>query len=119
MSRILVHIHTGAHDRNKCTLGCLVAATAAQEGHDVDVFFAGDGVHCLSTRSSDVEGQGTGRIGDHIEAIASAGAAVYVSGKSAKARGYGDDLLDRCRGSFAMPDKLVSLALQADTVLCY
>jgi hypothetical protein len=42
-----------------------------------------------------------------------------VSGMSAKARGYDDSLLAGYNASFAMPDKLIALALEADTVLCY
>ena len=43
MAKVLVHIHSGPEAPNKVTLGALVAATAATDGHDVTVFFAGDG----------------------------------------------------------------------------
>ena len=120
MANVLVHIHTGPENANKATLGCLVALTAAKAGHDVSVFFAADGVHLLSEEHiSSVEGQGTGTLAEHIPALAGAGARFYVSGKSAKARGYDDGLLTGLPAEFAMPDKLVALSLEADTTLSY
>jgi hypothetical protein len=38
---------------------------------------------------------------------------------SAKARGYDESLLEGRPAQFAMPDVLVDLADEADTVLCY
>ena len=38
---------------------------------------------------------------------------------SAKARGYDGSLLDGFSAEFAMPDKLLELSTDADTVLCY
>jgi hypothetical protein len=55
----------------------------------------------------------------HLQALAAANVQIMVSGMSAKARGYDDSLLSGYNASFAMPDKLISLALDADTVLCY
>ncbi|SDF08883.1 DsrE family protein [Limimaricola pyoseonensis] len=120
MSRFLVHIHTGPADPNKVTLGCLVALTAAKKGHEVTLFLAGDGVHLLAaSHRAGVEGQGTGRLSEHLGALAEAGARFRVSGLSAKARGYDERLLDGLPAEFATPDMLVDLAETADTVLCY
>lgn len=120
MSKFLVHIHTGPENPTKATLGCLVAATALKQGHEVDIFLAGSGVHLLSKNQLEaLEGQGTGRLGDHVKAIEQAGGQFYLSGMSAKARGYDDSLLEGHPARFAMPDVLVELADKADTVLCY
>ncbi|MGR3463692.1 DsrE family protein [Limimaricola sp.] len=119
MPRFLVHIHTGPADPNKATLGCLVALAAARKGHDVTVFFAGDGVHLLAPDHAGIEGAGTGRLGDHLIGLAETGARFRVSGMSAKARGYDEALLDGHPAEFAMPDTLVDLAQAADTLLCY
>jgi hypothetical protein len=54
-----------------------------------------------------------------LQALAAANVQIMVSGMSAKARGYDDSLLSGYNASFAMPDKLIPLALDADTVLCY
>ena len=53
MTKFLVHIHTGPNDPTKATLGCLMAAAALKEGHNVTVFMAGDGVHLLSAEQID------------------------------------------------------------------
>lgn len=120
MSKFLVHIHTGPADPTKATLGCLVALTAAREGHEVSVFLAGAGVHLLAPRNVEsVEGLGTGKLSDHLPALRDLGVRFYVSGMSAKARGYEKDLLDGWLAEYAMPDVLVRLADEADTVLCY
>ena len=120
MSKFLVHIHTGPENPNKATLGCLVALTALKDGHEVNVFMAGDGVHLLAPESiASIEGQCTGALREHIPAIAEAGGHFFVSGMSAKARGYDDSLLNGHPAEFAMPSKLVALAAEAETVLCY
>ena len=41
MSKFLIHIHSGPDLKNKLTLGLLVAATAIQKGHNVEVFLQG------------------------------------------------------------------------------
>lgn len=120
MAKFLIHIHTGPNDPTKATLGCLVAATALKEGHDVTVFMAGDGVHLLSAENiNSLVGQGTGALKDHIEAINAGGGRFVLSGMSAKARGYDEGLLQGHPAEFGMPDVLVALAAEADNVLCY
>ncbi|MGI9481061.1 MAG: DsrE family protein [Hyphomicrobiales bacterium] len=120
MSKFLVHIHTGPENPTKAALGCLIAATALKEGHEVDVFLAGDAVHLLSANSlKDLEGVGTGNVGDHIREITEKGGNFILSGTSSKARGYDEKLLEGHPAKFAMPDVLVKLSDSADTVLCY
>lgn len=119
MSQFLVHIHTGPENPTKAALGLLVALTAHREGHDVKIFMAGDGVHLLSPDHADTTGIGTGRVGDHLDGLKEESVKLYLSGMSAKARGYDDGLLDGYDAHFAMPTKLVELSSAADTVLCY
>jgi len=119
MSKFLIHIHSGPDLRNKLTLGLLVAATAIQKGHSVEVFFAADGVHALNSKEGEVIGEGTGDANLHLKALNNANVKMFVSGMSAKARGYTDTLLEGFNASFAMPDKLLERSLEADIVLCY
>jgi predicted peroxiredoxin len=64
MARFLVHIHTGPESPTKAALGFLVAATALKEGHQVDLFIAGDGTLLLGNEAlSNLEGRGTGNLG--------------------------------------------------------
>ena len=120
MAKFLIHIHTGPDDTTKAALGCLVAATAVKQGHGVNIFLAGDGVHLLSADAlANVEGSGTGKLGGQVAAIEDGGGTFYLSGTPAKARGYDESLLEGHPAQFAMPDVLVRLADEADTVLCY
>ena len=119
MSNFLIHIHSGPDLKNKLTLGLLVAATAIQKGHNVEVFFAADGVHALNSREGEVVGEGTGDASLHLKTLNDANVKMYVSGMSAKARGYTENLLVGFNASFAMPDKLVECSLKANVVLCY
>ena len=118
MATFLVHVHTGPENPTKAALGLLVAATALKAGHSVDVFLAGDGVRLLAPEGA-VEGLGTGSVTAELDAIAAGGGRLHLSGMSAKARGYDEGLLEGRPAAFAMPDVLVRLAAEADTVLCY
>ncbi|MGR3572187.1 DsrE family protein [Brevirhabdus sp.] len=120
MARFLIHIHTGPADPNKATPGCLIAATAAQEGHETRIFLAGDGVHLLAPATlAALEGPGTGRLAEHVARFAQAGGQFSVSARSSQARGYDATLLDGHPAEFCLPDRLVAYAAEADTVLCY
>ena len=44
---------------------------------------------------------------------------IYVSGMSAKSRGFDEKLLDGYTAEFVMPDVLVEESIKADSVLCY
>ena len=120
MSKFLIHVHSGPDLKNKATLGMLVAVTAFNKGNEVNVFLAADGVHLLKKRKEgEVVGQGTGDLKNHLDTLKENNIKLYVSGMSAKARGYGDSLLDDYNAEFAMPDKLLTLSTESDTVLCY
>jgi uncharacterized protein len=118
--KFLIHIHTGPDNPTKAALGFLVAATAQKEGHEVNVFLAGDGASLITDDAlSTVEGVGTGKLQDHFTALTSGAAQIYISGMSAKARNIGEDALAGKPAQFAMPIKLVQLAAEADVVLVY
>jgi predicted peroxiredoxin len=120
MPGFLVHMHTGPDDPTKAALGCLVASKAAESGHETAVFMAGDAVRLLDPDVvASLEGLGTGKLSAHLDALRAHDARFYLSGMSAKARGYDESLLAGYPAEFAMPDTLLSLAAEADTVLCY
>jgi predicted peroxiredoxin len=117
---MLVHITCGPENPTKAALGFLVARTALSEGHEVDVFLAGDGVQLMRDAVLDsLLGLGTGSLREHFDAIVAADGHFYVSGKSSQARGLTAGDLDGKPASMAMPDKLVALALAADATLTY
>ena len=120
MAKFLIHIHSGPELKNKATLGMLVAITAFNKGNEVNLFLAADGTHLLNIKNEgEVIGQGTGDLKTHLDALKENDVKIYVSGMSAKARGYDESLLDGFNADFAMPDKLLELSTDSDTVLCY
>ena len=120
MARILVHVTVGPNDPTKAALAFLVARAVVEEGHQLALFVAGDGVSLLTADSAaSVQGLGTGKLSDHLEVINSGSTELYFSGMSAKARNIapGDIVL---RGaSPGMPNKLVQLIAECDKVISY
>ena len=117
---VLVHIYSGLEFKNKITLGLLVALTAEKNDHKVTLFLAGDGVQILNCKKAgEIVGQGTGDLYEHLQNLKSSKITIYVSGMSAKSRGYDEKLLDGYSAEFVMPDVLVEESIKADSVLCY
>ena len=119
-NKVLVHIYSGLEFKNKVTLGLLIALTAEKNDHKVTLFLAGDGVQILNCKKADeIVGQGTGDLYKHLENLKNSKITIYVSGMSAKSRGYDDTLLDGYKAEFAMPDVLIEESIKADSVLCF
>ena len=117
---VLVHIYSGLESKDKITLGLLVALTAEKNDHKVTLFLAGDGVQILNCKKAgEIVGQGTGDLYEHLQNLKNSKITIYVSGMSAKSRGYDEKLLDGYTAEFVMPDVLVEESIKADSVLCY
>lgn len=120
MAKLLIHIHSHTDMANKVTLGLLVAVNGIENGHEVELFLAADGVHVLACNAEgEIVGTGTGDAKAHLDVLKASNVSIMVSGMSAKARGYDESLLDGYNASFAMPDALIDASLAADSVLCY
>ena len=115
---MLIHLATGPENPTRAALALLVARTAADEGHDVSVFVAGDAVQLLRPETAAAaNGIGTGNFSEHLGALRDAGVAIFASGMSSKARGLDLGQIDGVEP--AQPQKLVELATGADTTLSY
>jgi uncharacterized protein len=120
MAKILVHVTVGPNDPNRAALAFFVARAVLEEGHQLVLFVAGDGVHLLTSDSAaTVEGLGTGKLSDHFEAINAATAEIYFSGMSAKARNIAPDDIVLRGARPGMPNTLVQLIAQSDKVINY
>lgn len=115
---MLVHLASGPEHPTRAALAFLVARTAAAEGHDVRLFLAGDAVQLARRETADaVHGIGTGSLGEHWGSLADAGVPIFLSGMSSKARGVEAGTRDSVE--LAPPEKLVELAVWAETTLTY
>ena len=112
MAKLLVHLATGPENATRAALALLVAKTAAGDGHDVQVFLAGDAVQLARRETAEaVQGAGTGNVAEHWDALLAAEVPIFLSGMSSKARG-----VESIAGAeLAQPQKLVELATEADT----
>jgi uncharacterized protein len=119
MAKLLIHLATGPENPTRGALALLVARTAAEEGHDVQVFLAGDGVqYARPATASTAHGIGTGSFGEHWEALVAAGVPIFLSGMSSNARGLDPEAA--AEGvELAPPTTLVELATWANTTLTY
>lgn len=120
MANILVHVTCGPENPTKAALGFLVAKVAVDEGHDVSMFLAGDGVQLVRDAVLDsLTGLGTGSLRESYDAVIASGAKLYASGMSSKARGVTESDLEGKPIELAMPSRLVQLAVESDRVLTY
>ena len=120
MASILVHVTHGPEHPTRAALGLLVAKTAADEGHQVSVFLAGDAVQLIREPVLDsLQGLGTGSAREHFDAIAGSGGRFYLSGMSSKARGVGEADIEGKPAEMAMPNVLLRLALENDRMFTY
>jgi len=119
MGKLLVHLTHGPEAPTRAALAFLVAKTAADEGHEVSMFLAGDSVQLLREAVLDaLQGLGTGGLREHFDALVAADVAVYASGMSSKARAVvAADVPASVQ--MAPPDRLVQLVFEADRVLTY
>jgi len=119
-NKVLVNICSGLKSKNKVTLGLLAALAAENEGHQVTLFLEGNGINILNCKKAgEIVGKGTGDLYEHLENLKKSKVTIYVSGMSAKSRGYDEKLLDGYTAEFVMPDVLVEESIKADSVLCY
>ena len=120
MATILVHVTSGPEHPTRAALAFLVAKAAVDEGHEVSMFLAGDATQLLRDAVLDsLQGLGTGSLRESYDAVVAGGALLYASGMSSKARGVGEGDLEGKPVELAMPNRLVQLALEADSVLTY
>ena len=78
--KILVHITHGPENPTRAALGFLVAKTAIEEGHTVNLFLAGDPVNLLrDSVLNTVTGVGTGVLRSHYDAIVKGNGKFYLS----------------------------------------
>lgn len=120
MGSLLVHVTYGPEAPTRAALAVLVAKAAADAGHDVAVFFAGDAVNLLRDATADaVHGIGTGNFRENLRALGKHDVPIYASAMSSQVRGIDGHLTDGPAIELAMPSTLVELTMTLDRVLTY
>ena len=118
--KFLIHVTQGPKDSTRVALAFLVAKTALEEGHTVNLFLAGDAVKLIQEPILNaVTGLGTGKLREHYDAIVKGNGRFYLSGNSSKARGVGEADIKGKPAEFALPKVLVALVAESDKVLVY
>jgi predicted peroxiredoxin len=118
--KLLVHITCGPESPSKAALGFLVAKTALEEGHEVSLFLAAEGVQLLREAVLDsLVGVGTGSLREWYDAFVAGGGRFYLSGMSSKARGFGESDLEGKPAELVLPTRLVQLIADSDRVVTY
>jgi len=120
MAKLLIHLATGPENPTRGALALLVARTAVEEGHDVQVFLAGDAVqYARPATASTAHGIGTGSFGEHWEALVSASVPIFLSGMSSNARAVTAADIQGKPAEFAMPNVLIKLSMEHDRMFTY
>lgn len=120
MATILVHITHGTEHPTRAALGFHVAKAALEEGHQVTLFLAGDGVQLMRDGAIDhVAGLGTGNLRQLFDKVLEADTKIYLSGMSSKTRGLTEAELEGKNYQFASPNELVQLAVEHDRMFTY
>lgn len=120
MAKILVHITHGTEHPTRAALGFHVAKAALDQGHEVTLFLAGDGVQSMREGAIDhLNGLGTGNLRELFDALVAGGVKFYLSGMSSKSRGLSEAELEGKNYEFAGPPELVRLAVEHDRMFTY
>ncbi len=120
MASILIQITSGPNEPTKAALGFLICKTGLEEGHEVNLFLAGDAVLLIKEGIlENLTGLGTGRLIEYYEQIIAAGVIINLSKMSCDARGISDEYildkpLKKCK-----PTDLLGFALSSDKVLAF
>jgi len=120
MAKILVHVTIGPENPTRAALAFLVAKSTVEEGHSVSLFLAGDAVQLIRDAVLDnLAGLGTGKLREHFDAIVAGGGKFYISGMSSKGRRVTESDLSGKPAEFALPNVLIRLSLDHDSMFTY
>ena len=112
MAKILFNITNGTNNPTKASLGFMLARTAVEEGHEVQVFLNADAVSLVRKPVLDnLVGLGTGKLKEHFDILVEADVPIYVSAISCEIRGVTEKDLKETNSIKVFPKTLLSLSL--------
>ena len=120
MAKILFNIANGTNNPTKASLGFMLARTAVEEGHEVQVFLNADAVSLVRKPVLDnLVGLGTGKLKEHFDVLVEGKVPIYVSAISCEIRGVTEKDLRETNSIKVFPKTLLTLSLQADRTFVY
>ena len=120
MAKLLFNITNGTNNPTKASLGFMLARTAVEEGHEVQVFLNADAVSLIRKPVLDsLVGLGTGKLSEHFNILVEAKVPIYVSAISCEIRGVTEKDLEEANSIKVFPKTLLNLSLQADRTFVY
>ena len=120
MAKLLFNITNGTNNPTKASLGFMLARTAVEEGHEVQVFLNADAVSLIRKPVLDsLVGLGTGKLSEHFDILVDANVPIYVSAISCEIRGVTDQDLKDTNSRKVLPKTLLNLSLEADRTFVY
>jgi len=88
----------------------MIASQAAEAGHEVSIFLAGNAVSLMKTEIVDnMSAIGIGKLSDHIKVLKDKGVTIHLSAGSCKARGITEDDIKDKNGVMSGPPGLLKL----------
>ena len=119
MAKLLFNITNGTNNPTKASLGFMLARTAVEEGHEVQVFLNADAVSLIRKPVLDsLVGLGTGKLSEHFDILVDANVPIYVSAISCEIRGVTEKHLET-NSIKVFPKTLLNLSLQSDRTFVY
>jgi predicted peroxiredoxin len=120
VAKIMINITHGPEHPTRACLGFLVAKMAVEDGHDVSIFLAGDGVQLLRDGVLDnLNGLGTGNLRESYDGVTNGGGQIYASKLSSATRGLTESDVEGKPVNLVMPKQLLELSLAADRLFTY
>ena len=120
MAKLLFNFTNGTNNPTKASLGFMLARTAVEEGHEVQVFLNADAVSLIRKPVLDsLVGLGTGKLSEHFDILVDANVPIYVSAISCEIRGVTETDIKETNSIKVFPKTLLNLSLQADRTFVY
>ncbi|MDA7814049.1 DsrE family protein [Candidatus Pelagibacter sp.] len=118
--KLLVHSIQGPENSVNAVFPIAIASMAAEAGHEVSIFLAGNAVSLMKTEIVDnMSAIGVGKLSDFIKIVKDKGIKIHLSTGNCKARGITeDDVIDK-NGVMSGPPGLLKLTEEAEKILSY
>jgi len=118
--KLLVHSIQGPENSVNAVFPIAIASMAAEAGHEVNIFLAGNAVSLMKTEIVDnMSAIGVGKLSDYIKVIKDKGIKIHLSTGNCKARGITEDDVKDKNGVMSGPPGLLKLVEEAEKVLSY